>query len=53
MCHLIYPFVTIINEVSKYITCYKDVEDFGILQHEIPSKIFIAKETFEVLNIAI
>ena len=35
------------------ISCYKDVEDFSILQHDIPSKIFIAKESFEVLNIAI
>ena len=36
-----------------YIICYKDVEDVWILQHDIPSKIFIAKESFEVLNIAI
>jgi len=35
------------------ISCYKDVEDFSILLHDIPSKIFIAKESFEVLNIAI
>ena len=48
-----YPLLTFIKKVSKYITCYKDVEDFWILKHGTPSKIFIAKESFEVLNIAI
>ena len=48
-----YPLVAFINKVIKYITCYKDIEDFWILEHGIPSKIFIAKESFEVLNIAI
>ena len=49
--YLLIRFIFVIGVL--YIICYKDVEDVWILQHDISSKIFIAKESFEVLNIAI